>query len=198
MRTTRAHAPILSVLAAAGVHHHTRYSRVLPHVDATWSSAGTQRSTRSIDRAPTHTHSHHNHRKESRQDCRECGTIVEEPYTNLVDLTVDATTGWEPRSPGRDAGEEADTEDDRITRSRRLQQRARTRPNNLKKGTRSYKVANPDRRRAPPHARSASYEKHDLWSPPATAINDFGRKHENDAAYLLTHEVLSYSFGHNP
>ncbi|KAJ3549003.1 hypothetical protein NM688_g5225 [Phlebia brevispora] len=93
---------------------------------------------------------------------------------------------------------DADTEDDRRRVDRRMHSRPqpRARSNNVRKGVRTYRVTNPDRKR-PRISRSSSYEKHDLWHPSASAtINEFGAKNQDyDAAYMLTHEVLSYTFG---
>lgn len=125
----------------------------------------------------------------------ECG-MPEVPYDDHSEHGLGAAGSWEEsRSIGitRDEGAEADTEEDRDRVPRRLQSRARTRSSTTKKSARSYRVANPDRRRRPA---PRSYEKHDPWNPPASA-DEFGRTYANDAAYMLTHEVVSHSFGIN-
>lgn len=210
MRTTRGHAPIQDVLDAAGVRQHApqAHSHYIHEEDywpaRSYNDMGTVGSSRR-DAGST---------RDKRMDrdrervCMECGPGASEPtyeYATTSQRFVDLNPKQDARVGvvgHRDEGEDADneTEEDRTRMTVRTQPRARTRSNNLKKGIRSYHVANPDRdrdRRRPPPQRAESYEKHDLWSPPAAALDEYGRKHEHDPAYMLTHEVLSYSFGHD-
>ena len=194
MRNTRAHAPITEVLDAAGVPTYT--PRALSNND---EDLWTRHPPRSLERTQT--------RRERRRQCKEPGWCdVETPY----DAGSSEGGSWESRerereqqrdnrgrSTVRDAAEDADTEEDRRVTLRRVNQaKLRANGNNAKMGPRSYRIANPDSDRTRPH-RSNSDNKYDLWQPQAQRAST-DRSTEQDDAYMLTQEVLAYSFGGKP
>ena len=193
MKNTRAHAPILDVLAAAGVHGLTPPPTVHRREDSeTW------RGRRSEERAG------------SKREKRSCDLPefcnIENPYdrpsrrstSTRRSASTTRRSGEERRRHVRDVvTTDGETEEERereraSARRRTSDTTTRSRPSNVKKAPRSYRVANPDRVRPP---RSESTEKYEVWRPknaPKT-MSDY----EADEAYMLTHEVLAYSFSNN-
>ncbi|KAF7797204.1 hypothetical protein EIP86_008396 [Pleurotus ostreatoroseus] len=201
MKTTRDHAPITTVLTAAGVPR--RPVNVQEMEDEQWPASRYASTSYSHKRTLT--------KADKRSDCTEYCEVGEVPYkSSYRGHRTNPRMDWEPTSPPADprredgddmgADADADTEDDRNKVHRRQHAHTRTRQNNLKKGVRHYRIANPDQKRpAISHAPSSVYEKHEVWrSPTSAALDEFEtRKHDYDPAYALTHEVLSYAFGNN-
>lgn len=198
MKTTRDHAPITTVLAAAGVPR--RPVNVQEMEDEQWPAS----------RYASTSHKRTLTKAQKPVDCVEYCEVEEVPYdSSHHGYRANSRMGWDQASvpadvPRREDGEDmgaeadADTEEDRIKVHRRQQMHSRTRQNNLKKGVRNYRVTNPDRKRSViSRAPSSNYDKHELWRPPTSAsLDEFGtRKRDYDPAYTLTHEVLSYTFG---
>lgn len=188
MKNTRSHAPILDVLAAAGVRIYVppRPTHRNSSEDDSWPR-GRAAETREKGRD---------------RDCDDpeyCGED-EMGYDSGRKQRVVAKTTSTSRRHVRDVASELDTDSEREreqleARRRVALARARAQQQHLKKAPRSYRVANPDRERPHP-GRAQSAEKHDAWRPSAKApqLRDFER---DDEAYMLTHEVLAYSFGGN-
>lgn len=172
MKNTRAHAPILDVVAAAGVQPYASAYR--DDASSTWIQ-----------------------RRKSDRTARDCATPEWCGADDDASAQRSATsTSWESdarRRRAREAAEDADTEEERARVRRQRVHRARAQ--NLKKAPRSYRVANPDRVR-PPAGRTGSTDKYEMWRPagaPQLTEPAYGRDHEE--AYMLTQEVLAYSFG---
>lgn len=180
MKNTRAHAPIEEVLDAAGVPSYIPRGIQSHDDEDRWM----MRRDRSLERMQA---------KRDKRRCDEpdwCGddTTVEERSQE----TGGGTTSWESRGRGRSPYADADDEDAEVEARRRVREaRIRAKANNLKKAPRSYHVANPDRNHTP------SSEKYAVWHPDRRPTVSSRKSAEHDEAYMLTQEVLSYSFGGN-
>ena len=185
MRNTRTHAPILEVVAAAGVQ--------------VYASRGVQRD--SADSSPwrQHVYATTTSRRQKRRECESteyCDSDACCSSSRKRSGSSAACRGASRRHLG-DAAEEADSEGERDRQQQQQQRKAvlaRNRANGHRKSPR-IRVANPDRVHPP---RSQSTEKYEMWRPSKAAVakqaqDEYDR--EDDDAYMLTHEVLSYSFG---
>ena len=182
MKNTRSHAPIAEVLAAADVpSHHSRVQASHDDEDH-WM----RRRQRSLERMQD--------RRDKRRECPEPGWCgIDGSFEEDVQDTTSAGHSWETRGRSRDADEEADTEEDTRVVLRRREAKIRARARDLKRGPRSYRVANPDRNHAPDENFSKKFE---LWQPDRRQTKTHAHK-EHDEAYMLTQEVLAYSFNGN-
>jgi hypothetical protein len=182
MKTTRGHAPILEVVAAAGVQVYAPRSM---HHDSVEADAWRQ-----------HVYSSDS-KREKRRDCDNpewCNADM--PYEGGTKRSGSTTAGRAAsRRQIREVTEDTDSEGGR-ERPRQQQQAAlgRSPAQHVKKSPRTYRVANPDRVHP---ARTKSTEKYEMWRPSKTITDQTqdGFNREEDEAYMLTHEVLSYAFG---
>ena len=184
MKNTRSHAPIAEVLAAAGVaNHHSR--TVTPHDEEDRWMRRRQMSVARMD-----------DKRDRRRDCAEPGWCgIDGSFEDDGQDSTSAGHSWETRGRSRDADEEADTEEETRVTLRRREAKIRARARELRKGPRSYRVANPDRTNTAPQNFS---EKYEMWQPGGRQTKSASRNSlEHDEAYMLTQEVLAYSFGGN-
>ena len=182
MKNARGHAPIAEVLDAAGVPTYIPRGTHSHDDEERWMT----RRQRSLERMQA--------RRDKRR-CTEPGWCdVESPSEERSQETAGGTS-WESRGrKGHEADEEADSEEEeRITRRIR-EAKIRARANNLKKMPRSYRVVNPDRGHPPDDFR----EKYAIWHPNSQPTMSSSKSIDHDEAYMLTQEVLEYTFGKNP
>lgn len=200
MKTTRGHAPILEVLAAAGVQI---YSPRSVRQDSAASANDWRQHVYVPQSSPS---GNGGGRREKRRDCDDaelCGVVGTTPTSSPKHFASSAVAARQvsrrqvPNPEDADSEGDRDRERPRIATTTTTQQRQaaleRARAHRAKKGPRTVRVANPDRKR------TQSTEKYEVWRPSKEVVvgneTQNGYEREEDEAYMLTHEMLSYSFG---
>ncbi|GJE96261.1 AhpC/TSA antioxidant enzyme-domain-containing protein [Phanerochaete sordida] len=185
MKNTRSHAPILDVIAAAGVQMYAPRPPRASEDDDNWR--GRREPERKSSRKPT-------------RDCDDpeyCGTDEGGYEAKRVDDRRKRSTA-NSRRHVREVVEELDSTEDERERehleARRKAVIARARAKELKKGPRSYRVANPDRPHGAPRGNSTDKYSDAPWRPSAQAPQIGALQHDEEG-YMIMHEALSYSFG---
>lgn len=180
MKNTRGHAPIAEVLGAAGVPTFIPREARSHDDEERWMT----RRDKSLERMQT---------KREKRRCTESEWCdVEVPYDERSQETHGGTS-WESRGRrSHDADAEDTEEEERITRRIR-EAKIRARANNQRKAPRSYRVVNPDKSHPPDEFR----DKYEVWHPGRRPTISSNKSVEHDEAYMLTQEVLAYTFGND-